>query len=278
MRYGISISPAGPGGDPAGMAELAAEAEQAGWDGIFLEDYIVYQGEDGMPTYDPWVTMAAMATATSRLRLGTSVTPLPRRRPWKLASEAVSLDHLSHGRVILGVGSGDIHDPGFSATAEPAKPAVRAQLLDEGLEIVTRLWSGEPVTFYGRHFHVEKLRLAPVPVQQPRIPVWVGGDWELSGVKTRVARWDGCCAYNCSPDEDWQDMTAADARDIRATVGKPGFDIALGGRERGENWDRDREHIRSIAEAGATWWVEWVKPGDKQKTINAVKRGPLRAV
>jgi alkanesulfonate monooxygenase SsuD/methylene tetrahydromethanopterin reductase-like flavin-dependent oxidoreductase (luciferase family) len=92
MRYGISISPAGPGGDPASMAELAAQAEQAGWDGIFLEDYIVYQGQAGPPTYDPWVTMAAMAVATRRVRLGTSVTPVPRRRPWKLASEAVTLD------------------------------------------------------------------------------------------------------------------------------------------------------------------------------------------
>jgi len=120
MQYGISISPAGPGGDPASMAELAAEAEQAGWDGLFLEDYIVYQGWAGTPTYDPWVTMAAMAVATRRVRLGTFVTPVPRRRPWKLASEAVTLDHLSHGRLILGVGAGDVNDAGFAATGEAA--------------------------------------------------------------------------------------------------------------------------------------------------------------
>jgi alkanesulfonate monooxygenase SsuD/methylene tetrahydromethanopterin reductase-like flavin-dependent oxidoreductase (luciferase family) len=281
MQYGICISPAGPGGDPAAMAELAAEAEQAGWDGIFLEDYIVYQGQAGMATYDPWVTMAAMATATSRVRLGTAVTPLPRRRPWKLASEAVALDHLSRGRLILGVGAGDPHDQGFSATGEPRRPAVRAQLLDEGLEIVTRLWSGEPVTFHGRHFRVEQLQLAPLPVQRPRIPVWVGGDWQLSGVKARVARWDGSFVYKGSPDEKWQDMTAADIRDIRAAAdGRPGFDIALvalGGGERGADWDREQQHIRSLAAAGATWWSEWVKPGDRQRTIDAVRRGPLRA-
>jgi len=200
MLYAISISPAGPGGDPAAMAELAVEAEQAGWDGIFLEDYIVYQGQAGMATYDPWVTMAAMAAATSRVCLGASVTPLPRRRPWKLASEAVTLDHLSNGRLILGVGAGDIHDQGFSATGEPLEPATRAQLLDEGLQIMTRLWTGEPVTFHGRHFRIEQLSLSPPPVQQPRIPVWIGGDWQLSGVKARVARWDGCCVYKGSPD------------------------------------------------------------------------------
>jgi alkanesulfonate monooxygenase SsuD/methylene tetrahydromethanopterin reductase-like flavin-dependent oxidoreductase (luciferase family) len=258
------------------MAELAAEAEQAGWDGLFLEDYIIYQGQAGTPTYDPWVTMAAMAVATSRVRLGTSVTPLPRRRPWKLASEAVTLDHLSNGRAILGVGSGDVNDQGFGATGEPLGPGVRAQRLDEGLEILTRLWTGEPVTFHGRHFQVEGLRMSAVPVQRPRIPVWVGGDWLLPGVKARVTRWDGCCVYKGSPEKEWQDMTPADVRDIRAAVGKPDFDIAVGGIERGKDPDREREHIRAIADAGATWWSEWVKPGDRQHTIDAVRRGPLR--
>jgi len=278
MRYGISISPAGPGGDPASMAELAAAAEKAGWDGIFLEDYIVYQGQVGTPTYDPWVTMAAMTVATSRVRLGTSVTPLPRRRPWQLASEAVTLDHLSQGRLILGVGSGDTQDPGFTATGEPLRRAIRAELLDESLEIVTRLWTGEPVTFRGRHFKLDDLRMSPQPVQQPRIPVWIGGQWTLSGVRARVTRWDGSCAYKGPTDQEWQDMTAADVRDIRAAVGdRPGFDIAIGGRQRDADWDREREHVRTIASAGATWWVEWVKPGDRQATIDAVRRGPLRA-
>jgi alkanesulfonate monooxygenase SsuD/methylene tetrahydromethanopterin reductase-like flavin-dependent oxidoreductase (luciferase family) len=278
MRYGISISPAGPGGDPASMAELAAAAEKAGWDGIFLEDYIVYQGQVGTPTYDPWVTMAAMAVATSRVRLGTSVTPLPRRRPWQLASEAVTLDHLSLGRLILGAGSGDTQDPGFTATGEPLRPAIRAELLDESLQIVTRLWTGEPVTFRGRHFKVDDLRMSPRPVQQPRIPIWIGGQWTLSGVRSRVTRWDGSCAYKGPTDQEWQDMTAADVHDIRAAVGdRPGFDIAIGGRQRDADWDREREHVREIASAGATWWVEWVKPGDRQATIDAVRRGPLRA-
>jgi alkanesulfonate monooxygenase SsuD/methylene tetrahydromethanopterin reductase-like flavin-dependent oxidoreductase (luciferase family) len=278
MQYGIAISPAGPGGDPTAMAELAVEAEQAGWDGIFIEDYIVYQGHLGMACYDPWVTLAAMAVVTSRVRLGITVTPVPRRRPWKLASEAVTLDHLSGGRLILGVGSGDVNDPAFGATGAPREPAIRAQLLDEGLQIMAGLWTGKPVTFHGRHFQVDELTLAPTPVQQPRIPIWIGGDWERSGVKARAARWDGCCVYKGSPDAQWQDMTPADVRDIRAAVGdRPGYDIALGGRQRSDDWDREREHIRAIAQAGATWWSEWVEPGDRQRTIGAVKRGPLRA-
>src|SRR5215831_5827003 len=107
MRSMVSIGAAGPGRDPRSMADLAALAEASGWDAITLEDYLVYQGHVGMPTYDPWVTLAAMAMSTTRILLGTLVTPLPRRRPWRLASEAVTLDHLSGGRVILGIGAGD---------------------------------------------------------------------------------------------------------------------------------------------------------------------------
>jgi alkanesulfonate monooxygenase SsuD/methylene tetrahydromethanopterin reductase-like flavin-dependent oxidoreductase (luciferase family) len=124
------------------MAQLAQLAEEAGWDGIHLEDYIVYQGQADTPTYDPWVTLAAMAVATQRVRLGTSVTPVPRRRPWKLASEAVTLDHLSGGRLILGVGSGDLQDPGFGAVSEPTEAKARAGRLDEALAIIDALWRG----------------------------------------------------------------------------------------------------------------------------------------
>ena len=107
MRYGICLPNGGVCGDPQTLADLAACAEEAGWDGIFLEDYIVWQGHQDVPTYDPWIALAAMAVRTTHIRLGTSITPLPRRRPWRVASEATTLDHLSNGRLILGVGSGD---------------------------------------------------------------------------------------------------------------------------------------------------------------------------
>jgi alkanesulfonate monooxygenase SsuD/methylene tetrahydromethanopterin reductase-like flavin-dependent oxidoreductase (luciferase family) len=193
MRFGIALGAAGQGRDPRGMAELAAAAEDAGWDGIFIEDYLVYQGQAGLPTYDPTVVLAAMATATSRIRLGTTVTALPRRRPWKLASEAVSLDHLSGGRLILGVGSGDVGDPGFAAVGEPAGPRARAERLEEGLAILAGLWRGEALTYHGKHYQVEGLRLVARPVQRPRIPVWIGGDLLAWGVRRRLTRWDGCC-------------------------------------------------------------------------------------
>jgi alkanesulfonate monooxygenase SsuD/methylene tetrahydromethanopterin reductase-like flavin-dependent oxidoreductase (luciferase family) len=279
MQYGISL---GPTIAPGTMVELATLAEDTGWDGIFLEDYLVYQDQIGTPTYDPWVLLAAMAVATRRIRLGTLVTPLPRRRPWKLASEAVTLDHLSDGRVILGVGAGDGREASFAAAGEPTAPRVLAERLDEGLSILADLWSGKPVTRDGRHYHLDGLTLSPTPVQEPRIPIWVGGDWLVEGVRRRLVRWDGCCVYKGTPGTaDDEPLTAADVRDIVALVERErgtaeGFAICVGGRERQTDWDQERAAIRSLAEAGASWWQEWVAPGDLERTREAIRRAPLR--
>src|SRR5579872_6746152 len=159
MQYGLSLPNGGECGDPRILAELAHRAEDAGWDGIFLEDYIQYINDDyhslpGAPTYDPWVALAATAMRTQRIRLGTSVTPLPRRRPWKLAREAVSVDILSGGRLTLGVGSGDSRDPSFSHFGESMDARQRAEQLDESLDILAGLWSGQPFSYHGKHYSV----------------------------------------------------------------------------------------------------------------------------
>jgi alkanesulfonate monooxygenase SsuD/methylene tetrahydromethanopterin reductase-like flavin-dependent oxidoreductase (luciferase family) len=282
VRYMVNIGAAGPGRDPRTLAELAVLAEASGWDGLLLEDYIVYQGQLGTPTYDPWIVLAAMALPTTHVRLGTLVTPLPRRRPWKLASEAVTLDHLSGGRLILGVGAGDGREPSFGAVGEPTEPRVLAERLDEGLEILAGLWSGESVSFQGKHYHVAGLKLSPAPVQQPRIPLWVGGNWLSRGVRRRLVRWDGCCVYKGSPGtEEYRPMTADDVRAILSLIERErgtaaGFEVCIGGFARRPDAEREREYIRSLAEAGATWWNEWVPPGDLARTREAIIRGPLR--
>jgi alkanesulfonate monooxygenase SsuD/methylene tetrahydromethanopterin reductase-like flavin-dependent oxidoreductase (luciferase family) len=127
VKFSVTLGAAGDGRDPAAVADLAVLAEAAGWDAFFLEDYLSYQG---LPTYDPWVCLAAMAGATTRIRLGTTVTPLPRRSPWELAARAVSVDHLSGGRLILGVGSGAADDPVFNKVGSPMTAAQRAARLD----------------------------------------------------------------------------------------------------------------------------------------------------
>ncbi|MCL4490151.1 MAG: LLM class flavin-dependent oxidoreductase [Chloroflexi bacterium] len=172
MQYGLSLPNGGMYHDARSLGEFAHLAEEAGWDGVFLEDYIVWQGHQDVPTYDPWVALAAMALATERVRLGTTVTPLPRRRPWKLAKEAVTLDHLSNGRLILGVGLGDASiDSSFTHFGEVMDVKKRARMLDEALEVLVGFWSGQPFRFDGEHYHLKEITCLPRPVQTPRIPI-----------------------------------------------------------------------------------------------------------
>jgi alkanesulfonate monooxygenase SsuD/methylene tetrahydromethanopterin reductase-like flavin-dependent oxidoreductase (luciferase family) len=286
MQYALALPNGGECGDPRILADLAALAEESGWDALFLEDYIGYTNNEyysipGAPTYDPWVALAAMALRTERMRLGTSVTPLPRRRPWKLAREALTLDHLSNGRLILGVGSGDINDPGFRQVGEVLDAKQRAEMLDECLDILAGLWSGQPFSYAGKHYTIDNVTFLPVPVQSPRIPIWVGGIWPNPGPTRRAARWDGACMYRQPTDGSWQDMTAADITALRTAVlglraTDAPFDIAVGGRQRSSDWEQDRALIRSVAEAGATWCGEWVPAADLATMRTAISRGPLR--
>jgi alkanesulfonate monooxygenase SsuD/methylene tetrahydromethanopterin reductase-like flavin-dependent oxidoreductase (luciferase family) len=285
MQYGLSLPIGGECSTPQFLLELGGLAEEAGWDGIFLEDYICYTNDaypvPFPPTIDPWVALAALALQTKRVLLGTMVTPLPRRRPWKLAREAASVDALSQGRLVLGVGSGDVREPGFSCFGEELDAKRRAELLDEGLAILTGLWSGKPFSYQGTHYHVEEIAFLPEPVQKPRIPIWVGGGWPNKGPVERALRWDGAILYKETHGGPWQDMTAQEVRTLQEMVKQrrgttEGYTIMVGGRRRGEDWKQEQALTQTLAEAGATLWVEWVPPSDRQAMRAAVKRGPLR--
>jgi alkanesulfonate monooxygenase SsuD/methylene tetrahydromethanopterin reductase-like flavin-dependent oxidoreductase (luciferase family) len=165
MKLGMIIT----GGPVHEQVTLARAAEDAGWDGVFTWDGI-HVGDD-MEVHDPWVLMAAFAMATERVRLGAIVHPLPRRRPWKVARESATLDGLSKGRLVLPVGLGALDDAGFGRVGEVTDRRIRAERLDESLEILTGLWSGEPFGFAGRHYRFEPMAFRPTPVQRPRIPI-----------------------------------------------------------------------------------------------------------
>jgi len=282
MKYGLELANGGQIADPATLIGLAQDAEIAGWDGIFLEDYVVWQGHANAPTHDPWVLLAAIATRTSRVRLGTTVTSISRRRPWKLAKEAVTLDHLSNGRLILGVGLGDLGDPGFAAVQEVTPLAQRAAMVDEALELLVLLWSGAPVTFHGRYFDIDQLPCLPRPLQQPRIPIWIGGNWPTPGVMRRAARYDGFVGGKVhGDDEDWR-LGVPEIHDlkdkIRATRGSLArFDIALGGATPRKDVAADRRYVAAAEAAGATWWMEYAN--DELGSIDHVRKfirdGPL---
>jgi alkanesulfonate monooxygenase SsuD/methylene tetrahydromethanopterin reductase-like flavin-dependent oxidoreductase (luciferase family) len=284
MQYGLSLPNGGSWGRPRVSADLAQLAEDSGWDGVFLEDYIVWQSHQDTPTYDPWITLAAMAMQTKHIRLGTMVTPLARRRPWKLAREAVSLDYLSNGRFILGVGLGDTGesvdaDISFTHFGERMQARERARMLDEALDVLTRLWSGEPFHYDGRYYQVKEVTFLPRPIQKPRIPIWVGGGFPLKGPMQRAARWDGACLYKhrahyLMPD----DIRALGSFIVQQRGTLIGYDIAVGGSPRRADWEQERAYIRTLADAGATWWTEYVPPasGDLETVRALIKRGPLR--
>jgi hypothetical protein len=255
VKFSVTVGAVGVGRDPRGLAELARVVEGSGWDGLFLEDYLVYQGDTTQPTYDPWICLAGMAMATERIRIGTTVTPLPRRRPWKVAAEAVALDHLSGGRMILGVGIGDPGDPFL----ENHSPRVLAEMLDEGLTIIDQLWTGQPVSFSGKHYTLTDAQLTARPVQRPRIPIWVGGNFLVPAVRRRILRWDGSCAYKGGTDAP-QQITPGDVRELLA---QRSLDVKVSGGD-----------PAAFAAAGAAWWGRWIAPMPVDETLAIVRQGP----
>ena len=286
MRFGLNLGNGGPCADPRTLADLAELAEQSGWDGVFLEDYIVYQNMTGTPTYDPWVCLAAMALRTQRIRLGTTVTPLPRRRVAKLAAETVALDHLSGGRLTLGVGLGDAWDVAIANLGEDTDTRVRAAMVDEGLDVLVGLWSGEPFSYQGRFYQVRDITLLPRPVQTPRIPIWIGGQYPKPGPTRRAARWDGSCLFiptqYSASGTGQRDWTPEEVREFLASVAdlRPRelerYDMVVGGRARHADWGAERALIQSLGAAGATWWNEWIMPAERNSVEAAIASGPLR--
>jgi alkanesulfonate monooxygenase SsuD/methylene tetrahydromethanopterin reductase-like flavin-dependent oxidoreductase (luciferase family) len=198
-KRGIFVAPFDELVDPRTLADLAKQAEDLGWDGFFLWDHIRYRPPTEAVA-DPWIALTAIALATDRLRIGPLVTPLARRRVQKLARETVTLDHVSNGRLTLGVGLGGDQNGEFEPFGDPADPRERARLLDQGLETLNGLWSGE---------------FKPPPVQQPRIPVWVAGRWPNRRPLRRAARWDGFFPIDLTGPDDLA-VFAAELADLRS--------------------------------------------------------------
>lgn len=261
MRYAISSPNVG---DPAWLVDLAVETERAGWDAFFLWDHLHLVRALALDVFDPWVTLGAVARETERVKLGTMITPVPRRRPWKLAKEIVTLDHLSGGRVVVGVGLGEPAEDEFGSFGESTDARERAVLLDEGLALLDGFLRGEPVRHDGDAFSVDA-HLKPASVQQPRPPIWVAGKWPNRKPLERAARYEGVMPISSgggpiSPEElgavvDL--MRPAELFEVVASVGP------------GVPW-------KEFEDAGATWIVESGWPqGDWQEDLERMVRdGP----
>ena len=284
LSYAIGLPNVREYADPGLLVDLAVEAEAAGWDGAFLWDHIAREEDPSVPATDPWIAVAGMAVRTQRLRLGIMVTPLARRRPWKVAREAVAVDALSGGRFTLGVGLGGGPNAEFAAFGEDPDPRVRADRLDEGLAIVDGLWSGEPFTFEGAYHRVEGAHFLPRPVQQPRIPVWVAGRWPNRRPFRRAAHWDG--VFPIFEGVGWGEMptpetlaAAVDYTREQRPEGAGPFDVALESSSPGEDRSADAALAADYERAGLTWWIEalgWFR-GPLEAMRDRVRRGPPRA-
>lgn len=265
LRRALVLPNFGPTADPRSLEAISRDAEAAGWEGVFLWDHIVW---GPFPTYDPWLLLAVIALATERIAIGPMVTPIPRRRPSKLARETVTLDHISGGRLILGVGSGR-RAWEWEGMGEEADPVVRGEMLDEGLQLLVDLWRGEPVAHRGRHYtivpEVEQpffrglVGFTPTPVQTPRIPIWVGGSWPHRRPFVRAARWDGVYPNKVSGSVEPADVQAivAFVSDHRESPDR--FEVAVGGSTPASP-RAAAEVVGPFVEAGATWWMERLSP------------------
>jgi alkanesulfonate monooxygenase SsuD/methylene tetrahydromethanopterin reductase-like flavin-dependent oxidoreductase (luciferase family) len=258
MRFGVSTTNFGPCGDPRTLIELAQIAESSGWQGFFLWDHLQWPGME--PAADPWVALSAIATATEKIHIGTLVTPLPRRDIVKLAREMITLDHLSDGRLILGVGLGWQTIPEYAGFGHEEDLRIRGEMLDEGLGVLHELISGRPVDHHGKHFKV----VTEQPFAPPRhIPIWVAGQWPAKKPFRRAAHWDGVVPISKTAFEGGA-VSPDDVRELIALMAeeceqRETFDVVTMGS--GE--------VKAFEDAGVTWRVEAVVPF--AKTLDEMK-------
>lgn len=275
MKFGIVIS----FGAAADYIDLAREAEQAGWDGVFAWDDISVDRGD---VFDPWVILGGMAVVTERITLGAMVFSLARRRPWKVARESTTIDKLSNGRFVLPVGLGGTWDGGYArvSTDDPSR-AVRAAKLDECLDILELCWSGATVSYEGSYYWMKDLQFDR-PVQRPRIPVWPVGAWPYPKSLARAARWDGVIVSDRTGGKD-RELTPHSVAQVAAWIAKEresmdGFDIVTEGVTSGVDQAADRARLEPLAEAGATWFIEsrWEEGQSAATLRDRIRLGPPR--
>jgi alkanesulfonate monooxygenase SsuD/methylene tetrahydromethanopterin reductase-like flavin-dependent oxidoreductase (luciferase family) len=248
VERGIFVAPFDELVEPAVLTELAQAAEELGWDGFFLWDHIKHL-PPVRAVADPWVSLAAIACATERIRIGPMVTPLSRRRIPKLARETVTLDQLSAGRLTLGVGLGSERTGELEEFGEVVDPRERAQLLDRGLDRLTAYWAGE---------------FEPPPLQKPRIPIWVAGRWPKRRPLQRAARWDGFFPIEL-PEPDALAELTEEVRALRGEAG--GFDIVVD--------VQPGDAIEPWEAAGATWVLTGFESSPRLSEVReAIEAGP----
>jgi len=271
VKFGIYIANHGITSNPQDYIKLAKRGEECGWDGFFLWDHVFPPWAADDDVLDPWIILSAIAAQTNEITIGTTVTPLARRRPMMIAREAITIDRLSNGRFILGVGLGSTGE--FKALGEEEDPKTRGDMLDESLEILKGLWSGKPFTFDGKHYKIkEPVKFKP----EGNVKIWVGGNWPNKKPFRRAAKFDGIFPLKAGSDpslypQDYQEILSY-IRKYRKSLDS--FDVVksiltVGNKE-------EDAYIHDFMEIGVNWlleafWSERCSLKEIQKTID---RGP----
>jgi hypothetical protein len=243
---------------------------------------------DAIWTADPLILLTAAAMVTERIRLGTTIIPAPLRKPWRLASESGALDNLSNGRLILGLGAGAVWMGWNGFPDEVTDTHARAEMLDETIDILTKMFLGKPFDYEGKHFHVkltqvEEKHYPPLPVQRPRIPLWVVGVWPRKKSMARILKSDGLLPAKMDPDGKLVEVKPADLSEMKAyveanrTLTTP-FDFVIEGKTVGFRQAQAQDKIQPWADAGATWWIEGLWEMPKEEVVARIKQGPPKLV
>lgn len=279
MKFGLSLPNHGDYGDIHRITALAVLAEESGWDGFFLWDHIA---RGVAPQIDPWIAISAIASQTHKIRIGMLVTPLARRRPWKVAREIVTLDHLSNGRMVMGVGLGDFRGKEFENFGEVVEQRERGEMLDEGLEIIAGLQTGEAFCLKGKHYNIARTIFNPKPIQQPRVPIWVAGKWPNKKPFRRAAKWDGVVPIHRSRNIK-EYLSVTETKEILRYIKKyreldTPFDFCVSGVLPAKKLIEDRNIVEAYEKAGATWWIEFIYSGtgSVKKNTERIRFGPPR--
>lgn len=272
LKFGVAL----PYTNARAVAEMASLAEENGWDGCYLGDAIWCE--------DPMISLAAAAMSTRRIRLGTMIIPMPLRRPWKVASESVALDHLSDGRLTLGLGTGAVWMGWQSFPDEVTDTRTRAEMLDESIDVLTLLYQRKQFDYDGRHYHLrltlmDEQYYPPRPVQQPRIPLWVVGIWPRKKSMRRALKCDGIIVEKMNAQGTGEEVSADDLREIKSyvdanrTLPTP-FDIVVIGKTAGLSRVAIQEKLLSQKNAGLTWWIEEMIGDAQEQVIERIRQGP----
>ena len=279
VKFGLYVPNFGKSSHPLILTEMAVDAEKSGWDGFFLWDHLV-EWDKMLPLSDSLTALAAIAVKTKKIRIGTTLSPLPRYKPWTLARQTATLDQLSNGRLILSVGLGAIESCDYVRFGEDPNNIVLAEKLDESLQIITGLWTGKRFSFQGKHYSVGPSIFLPTPKQRPRIPIWVGGSWPRQRPFKRAARWDGVLPLRLPEGLP----KPSDLREIAAFIKKHrsatgSFDIVNIGWTTGVSQRKDAEKVASFIEAGMTWWLEslYTKRDSPERMRARIRQGPPRS-